>query len=382
MSKFDDIRPFNDSEVGPALSGLVQDDEFIRIVSKLLFPKLTEAAPFITKPLIRFALKRQIAGIDTIDSFQSVVAGYMRKMINRTTDGFTISGLENLDLNQSHLFISNHRDIALDSAFVNYALHENGGSTVRIATGDNLASKAYATDLMRLNKSFFVKRSVSGMRALFTASKQLSAYIHDSLTDDNESVWIAQRDGRAKDGCDRTEPAVLKMLAMSRQKAQSFREYIKELRIVPVAVSYEYDPCDLNKATELYAQSHGEYIKADHEDINSLGRGISGYKGLVHISFGEVIQEDAETPKALAEIIDRQIIGNYRLFPSNLFSYGQLKGKLPEKLQALKDTYESYNWEESQFRKRLEEYPIRLREILLDMYSNPVNSKLAFGVLG
>jgi 1-acyl-sn-glycerol-3-phosphate acyltransferase len=301
----------------------------------------------------------------------------MDRMIESTTGGFTVSGLENLDPDRAYLFMSNHRDIAMDPAFTNYALHQSGRDTVRIAIGDNLLTTPWASDLMRLNKSFIVKRSVSGPRELLAASTNLSSYIRHSLQQENAPVWIAQREGRAKDGIDRTEPAVIKMLSLSRDKRQEeFGEHIAGLGIVPVAISYELDPCDARKANELYEiAANGSYQKGEQEDIASIGQGIAGEKGRVHVSFGTPLGAGLATPEEVAEEVDRQVIEQYCLHPSNLLAYRMLRG---EDAPVPDDLYlEEGDCTPREFLERLHEMPQPHRRYALGIYANAVVSKLA-----
>ena len=197
---------------------------------------------------------------------QDVIAIYMDKMILDTTTKLTHSGLENLAEDRGYLFISNHRDITMDPAFVNYILYHAGYETLQIAIGDNLLKNPFVTDLMRLNKSFIVKRSLKG-RELLKSLNLLSQYIHHCINNEH-NVWIAQREGRAKDGIDKTDPTLLKMLAMGNREL-SLGNSLKELRIVPVAISYEYDACDELKAEELYTlEQTGSFMKTDRSDIH------------------------------------------------------------------------------------------------------------------
>jgi 1-acyl-sn-glycerol-3-phosphate acyltransferase len=307
---------------------------------------------------------------------QMVIERYMDRMIESTTSGFSSSGLDQLDQGRAYLFMSNHRDIAMDPAFTNYALHREGRDTVRIAIGDNLLTKLWVSDLMGLNKSFIVKRSVSGPRELLAASRSLSAYIRHSLLEENAPVWIAQREGRAKDGLDRTEPAVIKMLAMSRDKReQSFGEHIGSLAIVPVAISYELDPCDALKARELHERaSTGHYKKGEQEDVASIGQGIMGDKARVHVSFGRPLGSDLETPEQVAAEIDRQLIRAYCLHPTNLYAYRMLHGEnveIPETLY-----FEPGDCSREQFEARIEALPEAHRPYALANYANAVASKL------
>jgi hypothetical protein len=273
--------------------------------------------------------------------------------------------------------MSNHRDIAMDPAFTNYALHCGGYETARIAIGDNLLTKPWVSDLMRLNKSFIVKRSVSGPRELLAASRTLANYIQYSLVEEDSPVWIAQREGRAKDGVDRTEPVIIKMLSMSRDKhEQEFGDHIQRLGIVPVAISYELDPCDAMKAKELFQKAtEGRYTKGEQEDVASIAQGIAGEKGRVHVSFGTPLGAGLETPEAVAREVDRQVISEYCLHPTNLYAYRRLYG---EDATVSRELYvEEGECSEAAFDARIEAMPQESRPYALGIYANAVVSKLA-----
>jgi 1-acyl-sn-glycerol-3-phosphate acyltransferase len=246
-------------------------------------------------------------------------------MINTTTESFSVSGLDKLDLFQACLFMSNHRDIALDPTFVNWALHLNGQDTVRIAVGDNLLKKEWVADLIRLNKCFIVKRSAIDRREKLSAAKLLSEYIEYSLNAEKQHIWIAQKEGRAKDGNDLTNPAILSMLALNKSKGTDFSEYIKNLRIVPVSISYEFDPCDINKAKELQKiEREGSYDKPDNEDVRSIVSGITGKKGRVHIHFGKVLTGEFGNGKEVARHIDQEILRGYEPFSTGPVAFKML----------------------------------------------------------
>ena len=373
---FADIRPYRDIEVSAVLARLLRDPEFADAIASLRLGRAAALAPALVRPLVQFLLRREVRGVTDVYSMQMVIKRYMDRMIESTTSGFSSSGLDQLEQGRAYLFMSNHRDIAMDPAFTNYALHREGRDTVRIAIGDNLLTKPWVFDLMRLNKSFIVKRSVSGPRELLAASRNLSAYIRHSLLEENAPVWIAQREGRAKDGLDRTEPAVIKMLAMSRDKReQSFGEHIGSLAIVPVAISYELDPCDALKARELHERaSTGHYEKGEQEDVASIGQGITGDKARVHVSFGRPVGSDLETPDQVAAEIDRQVLRAYCLHPTNLYAYRMLHGEnveIPETLY-----FEPGDCSREQFEARIEALPEAHRPYALANYANAVVSKL------
>ncbi len=358
---FQSIRPYNDDEVAQVVSNLITTPELIDALAQFRFPRLSKLLPGPVRWMVKRVLSAQLGKIDSVEKMQQLVASYMQKMIDRSTQSVTYSGLDELDPDGAYLFISNHRDIAMDPAFVNWGLYQRNMKTLRIAIGDNLLRKPYVSDLMRLNKSFIVKRSAKGIREKMAALTQLSGYISHSL-DTGNAIWIAQREGRAKDGNDKTDPAIIKMLFMGRKKqGMAFPEAIKSLKIVPVAISYEYDPCDRHKARELYERaSTGEYHKSEYEDIDSIVYGITGDKGDVHVAFGQPIDAELDTPEQVAEAIDKQILSNYHLHSSNLLA-AKTGNVAPDKQQA--------------FEARLQSIPEAHREQFLQMYAYPVTNK-------
>lgn len=386
MDKFADIRPYNDSEVPQVLERLLNNGELLTAVCKLKFPRLTPWLGFALKPLIGGVLRRQLAGVNDVAGLQSVIKNYMDHMIATTTSQFSVSGLNELPDSQACLFLSNHRDIALDPGFVNYSHYAHGKDTLRIAIGDNLLTKDYVSDLMRVNKSFIVKRSAKGPRQMLAAYKQLSAYIRFSLQQENASVWIAQREGRAKDGYDQTEPAVIKMLTMSLDKSsETFSGLVNALNFVPVAISYEYDPLDEAKANELYTvETEGNYQKGEQEDVASIAQGIAGQKGAVHVAYGTPLNGEFATPQDVAAEIDRQIIGNYVLHPTNYFAYEALHGNCPEGKYGAQGSPFLLSEQQAgqrQFQDRLQAMPEHLRPYVLRMYACCIERKLELGVL-
>lgn len=379
---FADIRPYRDEEVPAVLARLLRDRELLGALASLRLGRLARLAPGLCRPLVRAYLARELRGVHDVHSMQMVIKAYMDRMIEDSTGGFTVSGLEHLDPERPYLFMSNHRDITLDPAFTNYALHLGGHDTVRIAIGDNLLTKPWVSDLMRLNKSFIVKRSVSAPRELLAASRNLSAYIRHSLLEERAPVWIAQREGRAKNGIDRTEPAVIKMLAMSRDKqASTLAEHVRELGIVPVAISYELDPCDALKANELcQLATAGHYQKQAQEDVTSIARGIAGPKGRVHVSFGTPLDGDYQSADDVARAVDEQIIPLYCLHPTNLHAYRMLHG---EDAPLPGDIYqERGDYSREAFVARIEAMPEAHRPHALGIYANAVVSKLALSGAG
>ncbi len=377
MDKFKDIRPYQDDEIRPVVDKLMADREFLTSIARFYAPRLTLAFPGLMQVMARRRLRKQVAGVHDVKTMQDVIAVYMDKMIADTTTGLTQSGLERLDSSRSYLFISNHRDIAMDPAFVNYVLYHGGFETLQIAIGDNLLKKPFVTDLMRLNKSFIVKRSLKG-RELLQSLTHLSEYIHHCIATGN-NVWIAQREGRAKDGNDQTDPALLKMLAMSQRKLP-LGESLGHLHIVPVSISYEYDACDLLKAEELHQiATTGSFTKTDQSDIHSIVTGVIGYKGKVHIGFGTELDISSDDPDEIAAEIDRQILSNYRLRDTNYLAFEKLQeaGWLPEGPTIPGDGIPQIGVEaRHEFSQRLEKVGPELKRTLLLSYANPLINSL------
>lgn len=371
LDRFADIRPYHDDEVETVLARLAHDSELLNAITRFRLPRLARFAPPLARALVSFRLQREMRGVRTVRDFQLRIADYMAHMISRTTRGFEVEGLDRLDADQAYLFIGNHRDIALDPAFVNYALYTEGHDTVRIAIGDNLLQKPFVTDLMRLNKSFIVPRSVKGKRAMLAAYQSLSGYIRHSITDDNHSVWLAQREGRAKDGVDLTDSAIVKMLCMARRVEEGDSDIgraVGELKIVPVSISYEYDPCAVNKARELHAkETDGAYKKVEFEDIFSIVAGITGDKGRVKLVFGTPLTADFDSADQVAEEIDRQVLENYPIFASHQLALAET-GLAPE----LVDLSRVKPDDRERFQSRLAKVPENLRHWWLLQYANPI----------
>jgi len=380
MTNFDDIRPYRDDEVEAVINRVVNDNEFRLAIARLKYPRITSMIPGIVARVVGYYVKKEAKGIDSVEQLQMIVRRYIDKMLIATSSYVTSSGIERLDPKKSYLFISNHRDIALDPALLNWALHNNKQDTLRIAIGDNLLTKPYVTDLMRLNKSFIVKRSVIGNREKFKAAKHLSKYIHHSLTVDSANVWIAQREGRAKDGLDRTNTALIGMLGLNKPKTQEYADYIRELHIIPISMSYEWDPCDGDKAKEIFEHNaHGKYEKDEHEDVLTIAKGIAGTKGNVRIVFGDELRKDFQDSDAVAAEIDQQIINNYVIQPSNYFAYKSIYGKFPpcfvDENNMLFDEAEQSD-EARDFVDRLRALEPKYRQYVREMYANPIVSKL------
>ena len=316
MSEFDAIRPYHDAEVPEIVARLQDDPSLLRALAAVRLSWLARFSPWLAIRVARFGLRRRLARIRSVADVQAQVARLLTRLERETMAGFSVSGIEHLEPGVPCLFVANHRDIVLDSALLNWALHKSGRSTSFTAVGDNLVATPWVGDLMRLNKSFVVSRSITSPKAAFKAYSVTSAFIRDAL-ERGESVWIAQRQGRAKDGNDLTDPAVLKMLTIAfRKDGDSVSDWLDRVRLIPVTVSYELDPCDVPKARELHAIEHtGRYDKAANEDLKSIARGLTGYKGRVHLHFGERIVGRFEEADALGRAIDQAIARGLRVFP-------------------------------------------------------------------
>ena len=385
MTEFDDIRPYHDSEVPAVIARLLADKEFLDLLLSRSAPILGKLPLFkmLARPFLKNSLGKLASEVGTVEDFQSHMSTALVSALERTTDSYGFSGVENLLSDKAYLFMSNHRDIALDPAMINLALIRNNHKTVRIAIGDNLLRKPYASDLMRVNRSFIVKRSVTSRRDKLDALKTLSRYIRYSINDEKVSCWIAQAEGRAKDGCDRTETALLKMLALSKDKEQSFGAAIQGINLIPVSISYEYDPCAGDKARALHAAQQGlTYVKDEFEDLDTILKGLVEYKGRIQVNFGEPITQEFETADQLAAEIDRQIQSNYQLFPSNILAWqmqSQKDNSDNTSLETLKQQWPDEDWLQAQlrFQSHLATIPSLHRQIAIDAYAAPVNNQLA-----
>ena len=350
---------------------LLSDDEFIDTLIALRGNRIAKWMPGLARLFARRIMKSQVAGVNTVDGFQALVKPRLDRVVEATSY-FSYSGIEQLDSEVSYLFISNHRDIVMDSAYANSVLVVEGHRTAQIAIGDNLLQKPWVSHLMRINKSFIVKRSLSGPKQQLAASKQLANFMREAIVENQGPLWIAQREGRAKDGNDRTEAAVLKMLTLSRDKStESPDEVLGKLNIVPLTISYEIDPCDVMKAKEL-AYGAG-YEKAPFEDLESIAQGIQGQKGHVHIHFGTPLnQTSLSVPDAVSRI-DDAMVANYRLFKTNFWACEALGHVIDESDRDAADA----SITQSEFLARFDELSTAERRQALEMYARPVLNLMA-----
>lgn len=370
LTKYDDIRPYNDSEVHPALERIVANPLFSNIAQHL-FPGQDEN-------LFRQAL----LSCHSKEDFQvKIMSRIVEKVLADTTTGLTYGGLEYFDGGRKHLIVSNHRDIVLDSAIIQLILYKGGAQTTEIAVGDNLITSSFIEDIARSNKMIKVVRSTSP-REVYTTSKKLSEYMRCNVAGQESSIWIAQRNGRTKDGADVTEQGVLKMFDMS--GSGDFVKDFAELHIMPASISYEYEPCDIFKAVEMYIRRRQKYVKAEGEDLKSIITGIMQPKGRVHIQFNEpVTQQEIEAAaqldknerfKALGAAMDRKIIANFRLWPNNYIAYDMLNAgeKYADKYTAAEKVAFTGYVDAMLAKAGIEADMDELREIFLSIYANPV----------
>ncbi|WP_430461908.1 1-acyl-sn-glycerol-3-phosphate acyltransferase [Thalassolituus sp. LLYu03] len=332
---FADIRPYNDDEVPAVIERLMRSGDLAGALLKYRFPRIPAWLRPLLSPLLWAFMKQRLKSIHTVETFQHLIADWVEAILEKSSAGIEVRGLDKLEPGKSYLWISNHRDIAMDPTMINFSLHHAGWPTSRIAIGDNLLRHPDVSDIMRLNKSFVVKRTVANKREKLRELQRLSAYIRESL-DDGHSIWIAQREGRAKDGIDETDTAVIKMLALNgRDRDEAFTDTMRAMRPVPVSIQYEWDPCDLLKARELtHREQHGRYEKADDEDTRSILLGLTGFKGRIFVDFGEPLSDaELESPDAVAAAIDRQLTEMTEILPVHEAALSLLNQSVPDTLQ-------------------------------------------------
>nr|WP_294934050.1 1-acyl-sn-glycerol-3-phosphate acyltransferase [uncultured Flavobacterium sp.] len=375
MSKFDSIRQFYDSEVNTAIQN-VANHPMMKALMSFTFPDVEESV-----------WMEQLKKTHSIRDFQiNFIYQSIQRVLERSSDGLTTSGFEKLDPNESYLFISNHRDIILDTSLLNVSLYDHGKIMTASAIGDNLVQKSFLLTLSKLNRNFLVKRGLPP-RELLQSSKLMAEFMYHLLSKENRSVWIAQREGRTKDGNDATHQGVLKMVAMASDE-KNVMDFFRKIRVVPVSISYEYDPTDALKMPQIMAEANDEvYIKEKNEDFITLISGIIGQKKRIHIHVGDILNGEYDKIKAendntnkqiqaLAQVIDDSILSTYKLWPTNFIAYDLINNT--DKFSA------HYTAKEKQlFERRLE---MRLgteadahRDSFLAMYANPVINKMKYG---
>lgn len=374
--QFDPIRPFEPDELPNVFDRLLQNEQFSSVLA-YLYPDVPKEA---------LAAKMH-ACKDNLDFQKTFCYGFLVQLLARLSKGCDID-IASLDTDSRYTFISNHRDIVLDSALLDKLLIDAGfNTTCEIAIGDNLLKLPWVKDLVRVNKSFIVERALS-MREMLMASKRLSEYMHFVIAEKNDNIWIAQREGRAKDSNDRTQEAILKMMVMGGEG--SIIDRLKQLHLVPLAISYEYDPCDYLKAAELQARRDNPcWQKGPMDDVTSMQTGIMGYKGYIHYQCADCIDSyldtiPADTPKTelfrlIADHIDWQIFAGYRLYPNNYVALDLLHG---DSAHADHYTAEDKAQFEAYLKGQLDKIEMEgkddayLREQMLKMYANPAINQM------
>ncbi|OYQ41974.1 glycerol acyltransferase [Flavobacterium cyanobacteriorum] len=374
MSKFDHIRPFYDTEVNQAIRSIMHHP-MMKALMSFTFPDVDDAV-----------WMAQLERTHSKRDFQvNFIYKAVQKVLEKSSEGLTSSGFEKLEKHTPYLFISNHRDIILDTSLLNVCLYDHGLIMTASAIGDNLVQKAFLHTLSKLNRNFLVQRGLPP-RELLQSSKLMSEYIYQLLVHENRSVWIAQREGRTKDGNDATHQGVLKMLAMASDN-ENLMDYFKKIRIVPVSISYEYDPTDALKMPQLMAEANQEvYIKEKNEDFMTLLSGIMGQKKRIHIHVGDPLAHELDEIASqndnankqiqlLAQVIDDSILSTYKLWPTNYIAYdilnatAQFSSKYTEKEKLLF---------ERRLEMRIDIDNKMMRESFLAMYANPVMNKMKY----
>ena len=377
LTEFNEIRPYNDEELPQIFEELIADPAFRKAA--------TGAIPNVPFELLAQKMRTCKTKLDFQKAF---CYGILWKIAEEHTNGLTLDHNALPNKKKAYTYISNHRDIILDSGFLSILLVDQGMDTVEIAIGDNLLIYPWIKKLVRVNKSFIVQRALT-MRQMLEASTRMSRYMHYTIAEKNQSIWIAQREGRAKDSNDRTQDSVLKMLAMGGEG--DLIDRLKEMNIAPLAISYEYDPCDFLKAREFQLKRDIEgYKKTTQDDLINMQTGLFGYKGKVHFQVASCINDELEQidrslPKpelfaAISACIDQRIYRNYRMYPGNYVAYDWLNGTTEfTEIYSQEEKQQFVGYIEQQLGKI--EIPNKdeafLREKLLLMYANPLINHLA-----
>ena len=377
-NEFEDIRPYTDAEAVEALARMSRHP-MMPVVSKYLFPSLPAST-----------MSHMLRGIGSIDQFQNeVMMGVIDGILARTSEGFTCNGIENLKGIQGRfLAVSNHRDIVIDPALVQYVMNKAGLPFTEICVGSNLVTSQLLEDLLRSNRMIKVIRGIKA-RELYLSSQRLSQYIRERITSGGASIWIAQREGRTKNGLDTTEQGLLKMFDMS--GTGTFEENFRELNIVPMSISYEYESCDARKAREVLLRREGPYVKKEDEDLHSILTGIRQPKGHIHLEIEEPLtpEEIFEASKcekndryqSIRHLLDRRIIAGYKLWKTNYMAHDLLyekrefaeAGKYSEQDLAAFEKYIGHKL--GKLERRLDR--AELRKIFLGIYAGPIDAKQA-----
>ncbi len=372
MEKYRDIAPYDQEEVAQAVARLKANPQFLIGLGQLLSANNEDAKSLINDFYLE--MPTLLSKVKNYTDFQrDVTASVMiPTILKKSVASFSADGLEDKEPNKPYLFISNHRDIILDCTLLDYALMNSGIQLCEMAIGDNLLVNQFAKDMFKLNGGITVKRELP-MREKYLDSIRLSEYFIEQITEEGHSIWVAQKSGRSKDGLDITNAAIIKMLYLSKKKTGvSFPELIKNCNIVPVAVSYQYDPCDINKGREEVKKLHldGEYQKKKYEDLLNMLRGLRRYKGNIHVHVGTPLTGEYANPDEVAREIDRQIHTGYKLWDTNYFAYDHMTGS-----NQFADKYEGMDTKK--FLDRYKGLKPEVQAFVLNAYANPVRSFLS-----
>lgn len=374
-SEFDDIRPYYDAEISSAMSRIARSDVF-PVLASWIFPGRDLED-----------VRRMVLSFKTIKEFQfGVMIPVNRQIIERSITELTFRGFEKLNPDMQYLFVSNHRDIMLDASLLQYLFAQRERDTTEITFGANLMTKGLITDIGKSNKMFRVERG-GKLKDFYMSSRHLSDYIRYTLTDKKQSVWIAQRNGRTKDGDDHTDQGIIKMFCMSCPEDKI--KALSDLHIVPVSISYEWESCDVMKAIELYESRLEKYIKKPGEDLTSILTGIIQHKGRVNFTLGDEITEDDliqydsctnnDYHRLVAQLLDERINGGYKLYPNNYVAHDIRHGQTrfaayytpSDKMKFMK------------YMECLNDYDVDdidiLKDLFLGIYANPVSNKIILG---
>ena len=374
---FDEIRPFYDEEVPEIIPSIISEKGF------------EHAVKYIIPDVDYNKFCNQMLSCHSKKDFQDKLAvPFLYQLIHASSSGVDGSGFENLSPSESYTYMSNHRDLILDASFLNVMLLENGFDTSEVAIGDNLLIYPWISNLVRINKSVIVNRNVP-VRKMLEVSKRLSNYIHFAIKIKHQSLWIAQREGRAKDSDDRTQESMIKMFNLG--GGSDLKSNIASLNIVPVSISYEYDPCDYLKAREFQLKrDNPSFKKTPHDDLLSMEKGLLGYKGHIHFAVSSPINKQlalindklgkAETITEITHIIDKAIHSNYKIYTGNYVAYDLLNEDqrfIDKYTQEEKELFENYIQQQI---NKIKDIPNKdesfLKHKILEMYSNPLKNKL------
>lgn len=376
INQFNEIRPYGDKEFKTVLQDIVKEVGFLKFL-KYFYPDIP------TEQIVEMLLK-----LNTTYEFQKLVLEKMvDKIIAHSTTSFTYSGFfENVKKDDNYLFITNHRDIVLDSVLINKILMSNEYETMEVAMGSNLLILKWITDLVKINKTFIVKRDVP-VKDMYRYSLMLSKYMRYTLTEKKNSVWIAQREGRTKNGDDRTQISLLKMLNMSGEG--DIVQNLKDLKIVPVSISYQYEPCDLEKVRERYNKMQDKnFKKTKMDDLMSMGKGMEKQKGAVHFAFGKPLNEELDKLKSIkkradqfaevAKIMDKKIHTLYKLTPENYIAAQKFYGISDYNDKFTQENVQKFEAYQNKILSQIDGSREITDKMFLEIYANPVKNKMSY----